>query len=382
MGAGPGIAASAGASGGPRVDLTRAPSVRSRAENAIKVGLMAAAGLSVAVTVAIIGSLIVETIAFFGDVRWSDYLFGTKWTPLFAGDQQSFGVLPLVWGTVYLSLIALAVAVPLGLLSAIYLAEYAPPRVRKVIKPILETLAGVPTIVFGYFALTFFTPEILRGFFNADVNQFNALAAGIIMGFLVLPTIASVAEDAMSAVPYALREGAFGMGASKLTVSLRIVFPAALSGIVAALILGASRAVGETVIVLIAGGQTASLGLDPREGHQSMAAFIAATSRGDIPTGSIEFETIFVVGFTLLVMTLILNFFSIRLVRKYRQVYELPARRWPRVRQRRPPSSRAARARTGRAKARSGRSCTPRSASRSSRSPPCSATRCRTGCRS
>jgi phosphate transport system permease protein len=322
MGAGPGIAASAGASGGPRVDLTRAPSVRSRAENAIKVSLMAAAGLSVAVTVAIIGSLIVETIAFFGDVRWSDYLFGTKWTPLFAGDQQSFGVLPLVWGTVYLSLIALAVAVPLGLLSAIYLAEYAPPRVRKVIKPILETLAGVPTIVFGYFALTFFTPEILRGFFNADVNQFNALAAGIIMGFLVLPTIASVAEDAMSAVPYALREGAFGMGASKLTVSLRIVFPAALSGIVAALILGASRAVGETVIVLIAGGQTASLGLDPREGHQSMAAFIAATSRGDIPTGSIEFETIFVVGFTLLVITLILNFFSIRLVRRYRQVYE------------------------------------------------------------
>jgi phosphate transport system permease protein len=274
------------------------------------------------VTLAIIGSLIVETVAFFDDVRWSDYLFGTKWTPLFAGDQQSFGVLPLVWGTVYLSLIALGVAVPLGLLSAVYLSEYAPTLVRKLVKPVLETLAGVPTIVFGYFALTFFTPEILRGFFDADINQFNALSAGIIMGLLVLPTIASVAEDAMSAVPSALREGAFGMGASKLTVSLRIVFPAALSGIVAALILGASRAIGETVIVLIAGGQTASLGLDPREGHQTMAAFIAATSRGDIPTGSIEFETIFVVGFTLLVLTLILNFFSIRLVRKYRQVYE------------------------------------------------------------
>jgi len=322
MGAGPRIAASSGASGGARVSLTRAPSARSRFEALVRAALFAAAAVSVVVTLAIIGSLVVETVAFFGDVKWSDYLFGTKWTPLFAGEQQSFGVLPLVWGTAYLSLIALAVAVPLGLLSAIYLAEYAPARVRRVVKPVLETLAGVPTIVFGYFALTFFTPEVLRGFFGTEVNQFNALSAGIIMGFLVLPTIASVAEDAMSAVPQSLREGAFGMGAGKLTVALRIVFPAALSGIVAALILGASRAIGETVIVLIAGGQTASLGLDPREGHQTMAAFIAATSRGDIPTGSIEFETIFVVGFTLLVLTLILNFFSIRLVRRYRQVYE------------------------------------------------------------
>jgi phosphate transport system permease protein len=307
--------------GAPPV-LKYVPTARSRFERAVKVALMAAAAVSVLVTLAIVGSLVVETVRFFGDVRWTDYFFGTKWSPLFAGDQQSFGVLPLIYGTLFLSLIALLVAVPLGLLSAIYLAEYAPPRVRRTIKPILETLAGVPTIVFGYFALTFFTPEILRGFFNADVNQFNALSAGIIMGLLVLPTIASVAEDAMSAVPYALREGAFGMGASKLTVSLRIVFPAALSGIVAALILGASRAVGETVIVLIAGGQTASMSGDPRDSHQTMAAFIAATSRGDIPTGSIEYKTIFVVGFTLLILTLILNFFSIRLVRKYRQVYE------------------------------------------------------------
>ena len=193
---------------------------------------------------------------------------------------------------------------------------------RKTVKPVLETLAGVPTIVFGYFALTFFTPEILRDVLNIQVNQFNALAAGIIMGFLVLPTIASVAEDAMSAVPAALREGAFGMGATKLQVSLRIVFPAALSGIVAALILGASRAVGETVIVLIAGGQTANLSVNPQESYQSMAAFIAATSRGDIPTGSIEYETIFVVGFTLFVLTLLLNVVSIRLVNRFRQVYE------------------------------------------------------------
>jgi phosphate transport system permease protein len=307
---------------GVRNSLFRTPTTRSRGEGAIRGVLFVAAMLSVVTTLAIIGSLLVQTVAFFGDVRWSDYLFGTKWTPLLRGEQQSFGVIPLVWGTIFLSLIALAVAVPLGLLSAIYLSEYAPSRVRKTVKPVLETLAGVPTIVFGYFALTFFTPEVLRNVLNIQVNQFNALAAGIIMGFLVLPTIASVAEDAMSAVPAALREGAFGMGATKLQVSLRIVFPAALSGIVAALILGASRAVGETVIVLIAGGQTANLSVNPQESYQSMAAFIAATSRGDIPTGSIEFETIFVVGFTLFVLTLLLNVVSIRLVNRFRQVYE------------------------------------------------------------
>jgi phosphate transport system permease protein len=251
-----------------------------------------------------------------------DFLFGTKWSPTFAGDQQSFGVLPLVWGTIYLSLIALVVAVPLGLLCAVYLSEYAPRRVRKVVKPVLEILAGVPTIVFGYFALTFFTPDVLKDIFGLKVGVFNGLSAGIIMGLLVLPTIASVAEDAMSAVPHSLREGAFGLGASKLQVSLRIVFPAALSGIVAALILGASRAIGETVLVLVAGGQTPNLGLSPLESYQTMAAFIAAQARGDIPTGSVEYLTIFTVGFTLFAMTLVLNLISIRLVRKYRQVYE------------------------------------------------------------
>ncbi len=317
----PRYAAAAGAQGA-RVNLTRAPSARSRFEGGIKIALFAAAGLSVLTTLAIVGSLIVETVEFFGEVPVGDYFFGTKWSPTFAGEQQSFGVLPLVWGTIYLSLIALVVAVPLGLLAAIYLSEYAPNRVRKTIKPVLEVLAGVPTIVFGYFALTFFTPEILRDLVGVNVNIYNGLAAGIIMGLLVLPTIASVSEDAMSAVPASLREGAFGLGASKLQVSLRIVFPAALSGIVAALVLGASRAVGETVIVLIAGGQTPNLGLNPAESYQSMAAFIAATAGGDIPTGSIEFLTIFTVGLTLFVLTLGLNMVSIRLVRKYRQVYE------------------------------------------------------------
>ena len=295
---------------------------RSVGEQAVRYLLFAAAAVSILTTVLIVLSLLRETIRFFGDVPLGNFLFGTKWTPLLGGDQQSFGVIPLVWGTIYLSLIALVVAVPLGLLSAIYLSEYAPIRVRKVIKPVLEILAGVPTIVFGYFALTFFSPEVLKGLLGINVGVFNGLGAGLVMGLLVLPTIASVAEDAMSAVPYSLREGAFGLGASKLQVSLRIVFPAALSGIVAALVLGASRAVGETVLVLVAGGQTPNLGLNPTESFQTMAAYIAAQARGDIPAGSIEYLTIFAVGFTLFVLTLLLNFVSIRLVRKYRQVYE------------------------------------------------------------
>ena len=317
----PRLAASSGATG-VRVNLTRTPTARSRFEACIKVALMAAAALSVLTTLLIVGSLLFESIEFFGEVPIGDFIFGTKWTPQFAGAQQSFGVVPLIWGTIYLSLIALAVAIPLGLLSAIYLSEYAPNKVRKTIKPVLEILAGVPTIVFGYFALTFFSPTVLNDLLGVGVGVFNGLGAGLIMGLLVLPTIASVAEDAMSAVPHSLREGAFGLGASKLQVSLRIVFPAALSGIVAALILGASRAIGETVLVLIAGGQSPNLGLDPRESFQTMAAYIAAQARGDIPAGSVEYLTIFAVGFTLFFLTLLLNIVSIRLVRKYRQVYE------------------------------------------------------------
>jgi len=304
------------------VSLIRRPSARSRAEGAIRAALFGAAIVSILTTLAIVFSLLRETIAFFGDVPIGDYLLGTKWTPQFGGDQQSFGVLPLVWGTLYLTAIGLAVAIPVGVLSGIYLSEFAPRRVRRVVKPLLELLAGVPTIVFGYFALTFFTPEVLRDALGLGVNQFNALSAGIILGILVVPTIATLVEDAMSAVPQSLREGSAGLGANRVQTAIRVVFPAALSGVVAALVLGASRAIGETVIILIAGGQTANLSLDPAESYQSMAAFIAATARGDIPTGSIEYETIFVVGMTLFVFTLILNMVSIRLVRRYRQVYE------------------------------------------------------------
>jgi phosphate transport system permease protein len=307
---------------GRRTSLVRRPTTRSRFEGVVRALLFAAALVSIVTTLAIVYALIRETISFFGEVNAADFLFGTEWSPLFKGDQQSFGVLPLVWGTIYLTAIGLVVAIPLGLLCGMYLAEFAPRRVRKVVKPVLEILAGVPTIVFGYFALTFFTPTVLRDALGLGVNQFNALSAGIILGVLVTPTIATLTEDAMAAVPESLREGSAGLGANRVQTSIRVVFPAALSGVVAALVLGASRAVGETVIILIAGGQRANLSLNPSESYQSMAAFIAATSRGDIPTGSIEYKTIFVVGMTLFVFTLVLNLVSIRLVRRYRQVYE------------------------------------------------------------
>jgi phosphate transport system permease protein len=301
-----------------------APSLRAGrrryGESLIKGLLVLAALISVLTTTGIVLSLLGETIAFFGEVGVGEYITGTKWTPLF--EPGSFGVLPLVSGTFLITGIAMLVAIPLGLGAAIYLSEYARPRVRKMIKPILELLAGVPTIVFGYFALTFFTPEVLRGLFNADVEIFNALSAGIIMGFLIIPTVASISEDAMSAVPQSLREGAFGLGASKLQVSMRVVFPAALSGIVASVVLGISRAVGETMIVLIAAGQVPYLGLDATKPAETMTAFIGATAKGDIPTGSIEYKTIFAVGTTLFVITLIMNAISIRFVRRYRQVYE------------------------------------------------------------
>ena len=307
---------------GRRTSLVRRPTTRSRFEGVVRALLFAAALVSIVTTLAIVYALIRETISFFGEVNAADFLFGTEWSPLFKGDQQSFGVLPLVWGTIYLTAIGLVVAIPLGLLCGMYLAEFAPRRVRKVVKPVLEILAGVPTIVFGYFALTFFTPTVLRDALGLGVNQFNALSAGIILGVLVTPTIATLTEDAMASVPESLREGSAGLGANRVQTSIRVVFPAALSGVVAALVLGASRAVGETVIILIAGGQRANLSLNPSESYQSMAAFIAATSRGDIPTGSIEYKTLFAVGMTLFVMTLVLNIVSIRFVRKYRQVYE------------------------------------------------------------
>ncbi len=289
-------------------------------EEVVKALLFLAAVVSVLTTTGIVISLVEETIGFFGEVPIGDFLFGSEWAPLFA--EPSFGVLPLVTGTLLITAIALVVAIPLGLGAAVYLAEYATPRVRKAVKPVLELLAGVPTIVFGYFALTFFTPTFLRDVLGMEVQVFNALSAGIIMGFMVVPTIASVSEDAMSAVPAALREGAFGLGATKLQVSTRIVFPAALSGIVAAVVLGISRAIGETMIVLVAAGQVPNLTADPRQSVETMTTFIAATAKGDVAVGSIGYQTIFAVGMLLFVLTLVMNLISIRFVRRYRQVYE------------------------------------------------------------
>ena len=301
--------------------LHRRRTSRSLGEAAIKGLLILAALISVLTTTGIVVALVRDTLPFFEEVGVGEFLFGTKWTPLAGGDQQSFGVLPLVYDTLYLTGVGLLVAVPFGLGSAIYLSEYASARTRRLLKPTIEVLAGIPTIVFGYFALTFVTPVILKGL-GIEVGTFNALSAGLVLGILVLPTIATVADDALSSVPASLREGAFGLGASRMQVSLRVVFPAALSGVVAAIVLGASRAIGETVIILVASGQEANLTADPTEPMQSMAAFIAATSQADIPTTGKEYATIFVVGTTLFAMTLVLNAISIRFVRKYRQMYE------------------------------------------------------------
>jgi phosphate transport system permease protein len=289
-------------------------------ERAIRVALFAAAAVSVLTTLGILVALLRETVAFFGDVGIGHFITDGEWSPLFA--PPHYGIWQLINGTFLVTGFAILVAIPLGLGSAIYLSEYASPRARKFIKPVLETLVGVPTIIFGYFALTFVTPTILQGLLGVDVQIFNVLAASLVVAIMILPTIATISEDAMNSVPQNLREGAFGMGATKLQVSTRVVFPAALSGIVAACVLGISRAIGETMIVLIAAGQKPCSGVDPKQPCETIAAFIAATGKGDIPTGSVEYKTIFAAGATLFFLTLIFNAIAIRFVRRYRQVYE------------------------------------------------------------
>ena len=287
-------------------------------EDVIKGVLALFALLSIATTVGIVVSLLFPAIEFFRSVSFWDYITGTDWAPLF--EPAHFGVLPLVAGTLVVTVVAAVLCTTFGLGSAIYLSEYARPRARRWLKPALEVLAGIPTVVYGYFALTFVTPRLQA--LGLVSGSFNALSAGIVMGVMLIPTVASVSEDAMSAVPNALRYGAFALGSSRLQVSTRIVVPAAISGIVASFVLAISRAVGETMIVLIAAGGQPNLTFDPREAVQTMTAFIAATGNGDVPTGSTEYKTIFAVGLTLFVMTFAMNIVSIRLVRKYREVYE------------------------------------------------------------
>jgi phosphate transport system permease protein len=274
--------------------------------------------VSVATTVGIVIALFEPAIEFFREISIVDFLTGTEWTPLFT--PSAFGVLPLVAGTFLVVVCACLVCIPFGLGAAIYLSEYARARTRKILKPALEVLAGIPTVVYGYFALTFVTPRLED--LGLPVGVFSALSAGLVMGVMLLPTVASVSEDAMAAVPRDLRDGAYALGSTKYQVATRIVVPAAISGIIASFVLGISRAVGETMIVLIAAGGQPNLTWNPLEAVQTMTAFIASTGQGDVPTGSIEYKTIFAVGATLFVMTLIMNLVSIRLVRKYREVYE------------------------------------------------------------
>lgn len=273
--------------------------------------LGACAALSVFTTAGIISVLVVETWGFFQEVSFAQYFLDTEWTPLFA--DKHFGIWPLVSGTLLTTAIALVVAIPLGLLAAVYLSEFASLRARRTLKPLLELLAGVPTVVYGYFALMAVTPALQR--VVPGLSGFNALGAGIVMGVMILPVIASLSEDAIHAVPMSLREGSLALGADSVTTIWRVVLPAAFSGIAAAVILGISRAIGETMIVAIAAGQQPRLTLDPRVPVETMTAFIVQVSLGDTPTGTIAYRTIFAVGMTLFLMTLALNVVSFRLRR-------------------------------------------------------------------
>lgn len=283
----------------------------------IERALFLCAAASVFTTVGIIGVLAFETAAFLREVPILSFLFGTEWTPLFANKQ--FGVLPLVAGTVLVATIAMVVAIPMGLLSAIYLSEYAPSRVRRIVKPVLEVLAGIPTVVYGYFALQFVTP-LLQQFFPT-LSGFNALSPGIVMGLMILPLVSSLSEDAMQAVPRGLREGAYALGATRMQTSLQVVVPAALSGITAAFILAVSRAVGETMIVAIAAGQQPRLTANPFVPIETMTAYIVQVSLGDTPHGTTEYRTIFAVGMLLFVMTFSLNLVSNWLRDRFREEY-------------------------------------------------------------
>jgi len=281
--------------------------------------LLACALVSVLTTTAIVIVLLEETLAFFQEISPLDFFGGTKWTPLFT--PASYGVLPLLAGTLVISIVAAAFAVPLGLLTAIFLSEYAPSWLRSIIKPVLEVLAGIPTVVLGFFALFFLAEDVVKPIFNT-AGLFSGLAAAIAIGIMVIPLVASLSEDAMQAVPRSLREGAFALGATKFEVSRRVVVPAALSGIMAAFILATSRAIGETMIVALAAGSTPNLTWNPLEPMQTMTAYIVAVSLGDTPQGSLEFRTIFAVAMTLFLMTFAMNLFSQYLLRKFREVYE------------------------------------------------------------
>ncbi len=289
-------------------------------ERFMQVVLLACAVLSIATTVAVVLVLASQTFAFFADpaVTFWEFITERRWTPLFA--DKHFGIAPLLAGTFLVTSIALLVGVPMGLASAVYLSEFASPRTRRTATGILEVLAGIPTVVLGYFALLFVTPFLQS--FIPDLNLFNALSAGLVMGFMILPTVSSISTDAMQAVPQSLREAGYGLGATKLDLVLKVVLPASLSGIAAAVILALSRAVGETMIVSLAAGQRPLLTLDPRETIATMTSFIVQAATGDQPAGSLASRALYAVATTLFVITLALNLLSQAIVRRFRERYE------------------------------------------------------------
>ena len=289
-------------------------------ERAIHLALFACALVSIVTTAGIVWVLVEESLQFFAKVSVVDFFLGTRWAPL-STDSPSFGVLPLVCGTVLVAGGALLVAIPLGLAASVYLSEYASPPVRRILKPTLEVLAGIPTVVYGYFALTFVTPYVLRPLYpNTEI--FNAASAAIVVGVMIIPTISSLCDDAFRAVPRSLREAAYALSATRLEVSTRVVFPAAMSGVVAAILLALARAIGETMAVALAAGNMPKLTLNPFTNVQTMTAYIVQVSLGDTPAGTIGYQTIFAVGFTLFLMTMIINVIAQRVLQRYREVYE------------------------------------------------------------
>lgn len=287
-------------------------------EGLIEKALLGSALVTIAVTVGIILVLSIEAFAFFNEVSIIEFLTDTQWTPLFT--DKHFGILPLLSGTFLTSFIAIAFAVPIGLSISIYISEYAPRSFRKTIKPALELLAAVPTVVYGFFALTVVTPFLQT--FIPELSGFNSLSAGLVMGIMIIPFVSSLSEDALHAVPNSLREAAYGMGSTKLQNSFRVLVPAASSGIVVSIILAISRAIGETMIVAIAAGQQPRLTLDPTVPVETITAYIVQVSLGDVEHGSLEYRTIFAAGITLFIFTFLLNTISYRIRKKFREKYE------------------------------------------------------------
>lgn len=303
------------------VQLKRSRTLPALKELAIRRLFFLCAAVSIFTTIGIITVLVKGAWDFFKEVSPIDFLTGTRWTPA----SEVFGVLPIAWNTILVALIAASVSLPAGLAIAIYLSEYASPRTRGVVKPVLEILAGIPTVVYGFFALTFITPVVLQplfGIFGIEVSGFNALSGGIVVGIMIIPMVSSLSEDVLRAVPRSLREASYALGSTRLDVSLKVVVPAALSGIIAAFLLAVSRAIGETMAVTMAAGNKPNLSLNVTESIQTMTAYIVSVTSGDAVLGSVHYNSLYAVGMTLFIMTLLMNLLSAVILRRFREVYQ------------------------------------------------------------